>query len=112
MDIIIFFILLAVILFFFNRKMQREEEEIVEQYTQAAKQINESFVVEIEVIDYKDQKVYLGHDAVTRKFLGQGITEEEMLANVFKRFPHKERIVYGYPDSKDPVKIALKESHV
>ena len=112
MDLIIFFIVLLVILHLFNKRMQRDEEEMVEQYIQAAKQINASFVVEVEVVDYQGEKIYLGNDAMTRKFLGQGMSEEEMLSNVFKRFPNKERIVYGYQDSKDPVKIALKESYV
>ncbi len=112
MDLIIFFILLAVILFFFKRKMQRDEEELVQEFTRAAKQINESFVVEVEVVEYKGENIYIGNDAMTRTFLGQGMSEEEMLSNVFKRFPNKERIVYGYENSKDPVKIALKESYV
>lgn len=112
MDLLIFFILLVVILHLFNKKMQREEAEMVEQFTQAAKQIDTSFVVEVEVVDYKGENIYLGHDAMTRKFLGQGMSEQEMLSNVFKRFPNKKRIVYGYENSKDPVKIAMKESYV
>jgi len=110
-----FFVLIIVLVgltIHFRSSIEKEEALMHKEVAALTIEVEASVVVDVEVENFRGENVYLGFDTLNHFFLGQGMSEEEMLTNVFKRFPTKKRIVYGAKGSHEPVKIALKEGYV
>jgi len=112
LEFFVFIIVLIGLTIHFRSSIKKEETLIHDEVAALTKEIEASVIVDVEVENYRGENVYLGFDTLAHRFLGQGMSEKEMLTNVFKRFPNKERIVYGAKGSEEPVKIALKEGYV